>query len=180
MTCMKLNPVAEKFVLHWGEMGSKWGVNRTVSQIHALLYLSGKALPADEIAKTLGVARSNVSNSLKELQNWNLIHVKHVMGNRKVHFATSTDVWELFRIVVRERKEREFDPTIEVLRDCLESDDLKQENSSAQLRIKETLVLMESLSSWGDEMLRLSPGILMNVMKLGAKVQTFVRPKPKT
>lgn len=177
---MKLNPVAEKFILHWGEMGTKWGVNRTVSQIHALLYLSGKALPADEIAETLGVARSNVSNSLKELQNWNLIQVTHVMGDRKDHFTTSTDVWELFRTVVRERKEREFDPTIDVLRECLASNDLKKEDSTAQQRIKETLGLMESLSSWGDEMLRLSPSILMKVMKLGAKVQTLIRPKSKS
>ncbi len=174
---MKLNPVAEKFILHWGEMGTKWGVNRTVSQIHALLYLTGKALAADEIAETLGVARSNVSNSLRELQNWNLIQVTHVMGNRKDHFTTSTDVWELFRTVVRERKEREFDPTIDVLKQCLDSEDLIKEDKTVQKRITETLGLMQSLSSWGDEMLRLSPATLMKVMKLGAKVQNFIRPK---
>ena len=113
---MKLNPIAQRFVLHWGEMGSKWGVNRTVAQIHALLYIAGKPLAADEIAETLEVARSNVSNSIKELQNWNLIQMVHVMGDRRDHFETSTDVWALFRTVVSERKEREFDPTIVVLR----------------------------------------------------------------
>ena len=174
---MKLNPIAERFVLHWGEMGSKWGVNRTVSQIHALLYLTGKPMAADEIAETLTVARSNVSNSLKELQNWNLIHVVHVMGDRRDHFETSTDVWELFRTVVSERKEREFDPTISVLRDCLASKDLTKEDASAQHRIKDTLVLMEALSTWGDQMLKLDPATLMKVMKLGAKIQNLLLPK---
>lgn len=174
---MKLNPVAQRFILHWGEMGSKWGVNRTVSQIHALLYLFGKPLPADEIAETLEVARSNVSTSLKELQNWNLIHVVHVMGDRRDHFTTSGDVWELFRTVVRERKEREFDPTIGVLKDCLTSADLSMEDATAQQRIKETLALMESLSTWGEQMLKLEPATLMKVMKLGAKIQSLLLPK---
>jgi DNA-binding transcriptional regulator GbsR (MarR family) len=174
---MKLNPIAQRFVLHWGEMGSKWGVNRTVSQIHALLYLAGKPMPADEITETLDVARSNVSNSIKELLNWNLIHVVHVMGDRRDHFATSTDVWELFRIVVRERKEREFDPTINVLRDCLASNDLPKEDAEVQQRIKETLALMVALSTWGDQMLKLEPATLMKVMKLGVKIQNLLQPK---
>lgn len=174
---MKLNPIAERFILHWGEMGSKWGVNRTVSQIHALLYLTGKPLPADEIADTLAVARSNVSNSLKELQNWKLIHVVHVRGDRRDHFETSTDVWELFRTVVSERKEREFDPTIHVLRGCLSSDELSKEDAAVQDRIKDTLALMESLSTWGDQMLKLDPATLMKVMKLGAKIQNLLLPK---
>jgi len=174
---MKLNSVAQRFVLHWGEMGSKWGVNRTVSQIHALLYLTGKPMAADEIVETLSVARSNVSNSLKELQNWKLINVIHVMGDRRDHFTTSTDVWELFRIVVSERKGREFDPTISVLHECLNSNELSQESKAVQLRIQDTLVLMESLSTWGDQMLKLEPETLMKVMKLGAKIQNLIRPK---
>jgi DNA-binding transcriptional regulator GbsR (MarR family) len=172
---MKLNPVAERFILHWGEMGSKWGVNRTVSQIHALLFLAGKPLPADEIADTLGVARSNVSNSLKELQNWKLVKVAHVMGDRRDHFETSTDVWDLFRVVVAQRKEREFDPTIAVLRDCLDSADISKEDKATKQRIQDTLGLMESLSAWGDEMLRLEPSTLNKVMKLGAKIQSLLR-----
>ena len=174
---MKLNPIAQKFILHWGEMGSKWGVNRTVSQIHALLYLAGRPMAADEIAETLGVARSNVSNCIKELQNWKLIHVVHEMGDRRDHFATSTDVWALFRTVVSERKQREFDPTIAVLRDCLTSAELSKEEAAVQLRIKETLSLMESLSTWGDQMLKLDPSTLMKVMKLGAKIQNLLHPK---
>ena len=174
---MKLNPVAQRFILHWGEMGSKWGVNRTVSQIHALLYLTGKPLPAEDIAETLEVARSNVSTSLKELQNWNLIHVMHVMGDRRDHFTTSGDVWELFRTVVQERKEREFDPTIGLLRECLASTELSKEEATAQQRIKETLMLMEALSTWGEQMLRLEPATLMKVLKLGAKIQSLLLPK---
>lgn len=174
---MKLNPIAQRFVLHWGEMGSKWGVNRTVSQIHALLYITGKPLPADEIAETLEVARSNVSNSIKELQNWKLISMVHVMGDRRDHFETSTDVWALFRTVVSERKQREFDPTIGVLRDCLNSADLGREEAAVQQRIKDTLALMESLSTWGDQMLKLDPATLMKVMKLGAKIQNLLLPK---
>ena len=174
---MKLNPTSQRFVLHWGEMGSKWGVNRTVSQIHALLFLAGRPMAADEITETLDVARSNVSNSIKELQNWNLISMVHVLGDRRDHFETSTDVWALFRTVVAERKEREFDPTITVLRDCLASPDLVKEDLIVQQRIKETLVLMESLSTWGDQMLKLDPATLMKVMKLGAKIQNLLGTK---
>jgi DNA-binding transcriptional regulator GbsR (MarR family) len=172
---MSLTPVAQQFILHWGEMGSKWGVNRTVAQIHALLYLRGVPISADDIVEILGVARSNVSNSLKELQSWNLIRTVHVMGDRRDHFETSTDVWELMRTIMRERKEREFDPTVQVLKGCLASPDLNQETLDAQQRIKQTLELMQTLGAWGEEMLRLNPDVLMKVMKLGAKVQKFVR-----
>ena len=167
---MKLHPVTERFILHWGEMGSKWGVNRTVAQIHALLYLAEHPLPADEITETLGVARSNVSNSLRELQSWKLIQVVHVMGDRRDHFTTSTDVWTLLRTIVRGRKEREFDPTVETLRAFLNSPEIEQERPETRERIRETLVLMESLSVWTEQMLRLEPETLGKLLKLGAKV----------
>lgn len=170
-----LSPVARRFVLHWGEMGSRWGVNRTVSQIHALLYFMGRPMHAEEIADALFVARSNVSTSLRELQNWNLIRVVHLLGDRRDHFETARDVWELFRVVVRERKAREFDPTIGVLRDCVDDPAFGREDAGAQLRIRETLALMEALSAWGDEMLRLEPETLTRVMKLGAKIRKLVR-----
>ena len=172
---MELRPVARRFVLHWGEMGSKWGINRTVSQIHALLYLAGRPLHAEEIAETLDVARSNVSASLKELQSWKLIRVVHLMSDRRDHFETSTDVWELFRTVVRERKQREFDPTVEVLRECVANADFSREEAGAQQRIRETLQFMDTLATWGDEMLRLPPEILIKVMKLGARIQQLLR-----
>jgi DNA-binding transcriptional regulator GbsR (MarR family) len=171
---MILNPVAQRFILHWGEMGSKWGVNRTVAQIHALLYFVGKPMPADEITETLGVARSNVSNSLKELQNWNLIQIVHIMGDRRDHFTTSADVWALFKTVVQERKEREFDPTIVMLRECLSSPDLDKEEKDAQARIKEALGFMETLSTWGEQMLKLEPSCLLKLMKLGGKIKDML------
>src|SRR6266536_338570 len=115
----KLGPVQQKFVLHWGEMGTRWGINRTVAQIHALLYLSPKPLHAEEIADTLGVARSNVSTSLKELQGWGIVRLSHVMGDKRDHFESMKDVWEMFRLVLDERKKREIDPTLHMLRTCI-------------------------------------------------------------
>src|SRR5687768_4440752 len=114
-----LTPIQTRFILHWGEMGTRWGVNRTVAQIHALLFVSPKALHAEEIADTLSVARSNVSTSLKELQGWGIVRIVHVMGDRRDHFESVKDVWELYRQVMDERKRREIDPTLTVLRDCV-------------------------------------------------------------
>src|SRR6266576_784520 len=115
-----LPPVAQKFILHWGEMGTRWGINRTVAQVHALLFLSEKPLPADEIAKTLGVARSNISNSLRELQNWGIVRVVHVVADRRDHFESMKDVFAMFRVIARERKKREIEPTLRVLRACID------------------------------------------------------------
>lgn len=172
---MDLTPATQRFVLHWGEMGSRWGVNRTVAQIHALLYITGRPMPADELAETLGVARSNVSTSLKELQNWNLISIVHVMGDRRDHFQTLTDIWELFRTIVRERKEREFDPTIALLRELTAAPTFAREDAATRARIQETLEFMEALGSWAEEMLRLSPEALTGAVKLGAKFQKLLR-----
>lgn len=171
----RLSPVSRRFVLHWGEMGSRWGVNRTVAQIHALLFMAGRPMHAEEIAEILVVARSNVSNSLRELLNYNLVRVVHLLGERRDHYETSKDVWELFRIVVRERKSREFDPTVAMLRDCVADPGLAKEHPDAQARIRETLALMTALSSWGEEMLRLEPSTLMKVMKLGGRIQKLLR-----
>jgi DNA-binding transcriptional regulator GbsR (MarR family) len=172
---VRLTAVAQRFVLHWGEMGSRWGVSRTVSQIHALLFFEGRPVHAEEIADTLGVARSNVSNSLRELQNWGLIRIVHQMGDRRDHFETSRDVWDLFKTIVSQRKSREFEPTIAVLRSCVEDDAFRKEDAGVQRRVKETLGLLEALSSWADEMLRLDPATLMKVMKLGARIQKLMR-----
>ena len=117
---LPLTPTMEKFVLHWGEMGTRWGVNRTVAQIHALLYLAPRPLNAEEIATTLSVARSNVSTSLRELMAWGLIRTASVLGDRREHYETFVDVWEMFLTVMDERKRREIDPTIAVLRECVE------------------------------------------------------------
>jgi DNA-binding transcriptional regulator GbsR (MarR family) len=170
-----LTPIRRRFVMHWGEMGSRWGVNRTVAQIHALLFLSPRPMHAEEIADVLVVARSNVSNSLRELQNFNLVKVVHLLGDRRDHFETSKDVWELFRTVVRERKSREFDPTVGMLSECVADPAFANEDPDARKRIQDTLALMTSLAAWGDEMLRLEPATLMKVLKLGSKIQKFLR-----
>src|SRR5580700_9299367 len=114
-----LTPVQQKFILHWGEMGTRWGINRTVAQIHALLFISQRPLHAEEIVETLDVARSNVSTSLKELQGWGIVKLVHVMGDKRDHFESMKDVWEMFRVVLDERKKREFDPTMRMLHECL-------------------------------------------------------------
>src|SRR5881409_888758 len=116
---MRLTPVMQRYIIHWGEMGTRWGLNRTVAQIHALLYLSPQPLHAEEIAETLGVARSNVSTSLRELQGWGIVKLVHVLGDRRDHFETLKDVWEMFRIVLDERKKREIDPTLSMIRACI-------------------------------------------------------------
>jgi DNA-binding transcriptional regulator GbsR (MarR family) len=172
-----LGSVGRRFVLHWGEMGWRWGVNRTVSQIHALLFLLGRPMHAEEIAEVLQVARSNVSNSLRELENWKLVRVAHVVGDRRDYYETAKDPWELLRIIVRERKAREFDPTVGVLRECVADPEFARQDTAAQKRVRETLALMEALSRWTDEMLNLETATLTRLMKLGAKVQALVRGK---
>jgi DNA-binding transcriptional regulator GbsR (MarR family) len=168
-----------RFVLHWGEMGWRWGVNRTVSQLHALLFLLGRPLHAEEIAAVLQVARSNVSNSLRELENWKLVRVTHLMGDRRDHYETAQDPWELMRVIVRERKAREFDPTVAMLRECTTDPAFAKQDAGAQKRMRETLALMQSLSSWVDQMLGLETATLSKVARLGAKVQALVGGRAK-
>lgn len=172
---MQLNPTTEKFVLHWGEMGSKWGVNRTVAQIHALLYLVGKPMHAEEIQETLGVARSNVSNSIKELQNLNLVQTTHIMGDRRDYFTTSTDVWELAKVIVEERYRRELAPTVTFLAELMATPEFAQENADVQQRIKDTHNFVDTLTSWANEMLKLSTPTLNRILKLGATIQKFLK-----
>src|SRR5438128_3049065 len=134
---MELTPVSQRFILHWGEMGARWGSNRTVAQIHALLFLSPKPLHAEEIADTLAVARSNVSNSIRELQGWGIVRLVHVMGDRRDHFESMKDVWEMFRVVLDERKRREIDPTLKLLRECIaEAEKAKQTDKYTEERLK--------------------------------------------
>src|SRR5438874_6415757 len=144
-----LTPVTQKFILHWGEMGTRWGVNRTVAQIHALLYVTGKGMAAEEIAETLSVARSNVSTSLKELQGWGVVRVAHVLGDRRDHFESMKDVWEMFRVVLDERKKREIDPTERILRECLaEAEKDKQSDAYTRQRLRELADFFSVTSAW--------------------------------
>ncbi|WP_201512973.1 GbsR/MarR family transcriptional regulator [Psychrobacter alimentarius] len=172
---MKLNPVTEKFILHWGEMGSQWGVNRTMSQIHALLYIIGKPLNAEEITETLGVARSNVSNSIKELQHWGLVQKVSILGDRRDHFSTNTDVWELARIIVIERQKRELDPTVQFLQDLMDSPEFEHENDEVKTRIRETQEFVETVTTWSSEMLKLPTNALKKILKLGASIKKVLR-----
>ncbi|MGH8080826.1 MAG: GbsR/MarR family transcriptional regulator [Lysobacter sp.] len=180
---MSLSPLQERFILHWGEMGSRWGVNRTVAQIHALLFLSERAITADEICETLNLARSNVSTSLKELQGWNLARVTHVLGDRRDHFETYKDVWDIFRAVVQERRRREIEPTLSMLRTAVldganapvAPDQNDPRDRRTLERMREVLEFMESGTSWIDEMNRLDPKTLIKLLKMGARIQQFVR-----
>jgi DNA-binding transcriptional regulator GbsR (MarR family) len=172
---MTLSPTMQKFVLHWGEMGSRWGVNRTVAQIHALLFLVNEPLHAEAIAETLGVARSNVSTSLKELQSWGLIRIVHVMGDRRDHFESLKDVWDIFFLIVEGRKRREIDPTLTTLRDCVvESEADPKTPAETKQRIKETLAFVEQTTGWFEQMRRLERPTLLKLMKLGGKVQALL------
>jgi len=164
-----LPPVAQKFILHWGEMGTRWGINRTVAQVHALLYLSDKPLPADEIAKTLGVARSNISNSLRELQNWGIVRVVHVIGDRRDHFESMKDVFAMFRIIARERKKREIEPTLRVLRDCIEETSKAKSAPYTRERLAELLNFFEIATTAYDRMEKLPTPAVLKLAKLGDK-----------
>jgi DNA-binding transcriptional regulator GbsR (MarR family) len=188
---MKLSPAQQKFILHWGEMGTRWGVNRTVAQIHALLYLSPDPLPAEEIASTLAVARSNVSTSLKELEGWGIVRVVHQLGDRRDHFVSIPDVWEMFRIITQERKRREVDPTLAVLRECVQ---LARETSPGDKHMRERLLamleFMESMCSLYEEVRSLPTGSLRRFAKLRGQMRRIIpgalsreadaRPGPRT
>lgn len=167
---MKLSPIQERFVVHWGEMGARWGVNRTMAQIHALLYIWPKPLNAEEIAETLSVARSNVSNSLRELQGWGIVRVAHVLGDRRDHFESLKDVWEMFRIVADERKKREWDPTQAMLQQCVEEARTSGEDLHTRQRLENMLDFFQTMGSWYDQMRRLPSSGLTKLLKMGDKV----------
>ena len=172
---LPLTPVATKFILHWGEMGTRWGVNRTVAQIHALLFLSQKPLNAEEIAETLTVARSNVSTSLRELQGWGIIRVVHVMGDRRDHFESLKDVWELFRLVLDERKRREIDPTLAILRDCVaEAEKVGAGEKYSRERLADLLAFFETTTTWYEQIRRMPTGAVIKFVKLGDKLRKLV------
>jgi len=172
---MKLTPVMQKYILHWGEMGTRWGVNRTVAQIHALLYLSPEPLHAEEIAETLSVARSNVSTSIKELQSWGLITTSQELGDRRDHFESLKDLWEMFNIIIAERKRREIDPTLTMLRACaLEGSTDKETPEEIKQRITDVMEFMETISSWYEQMHKVPQPTLLRLLKLGSKITGFL------
>ena len=172
---MRLTPAMERYVLHWGEMGTRWGVNRSVAQIHALLYLSPQPLTAEEIADTLAMARSNVSNSLHELQGWDLISLTHLFGDRRDHFEAKTDLWQLLLTIVEERKRREIDPTLLMLRQCMAEAEVDKETPpEIKARIAQMLGFVDTLATWYEQIRTLPKSTLVALMKMGAKVAKFV------
>jgi len=170
-----LTPVAQKFILHWGEMGTRWGINRTVAQVHALLYLAPKPVPADELAATLAVARSNISTSLRELQGWGIARVVHVLGDRRDHFECIKDVWEMFRILSTERKRREIDPVVRVIGECVT--ELKASPDGdvyARERLESMLEFLTVMSGLYEEFMRVPRPALKGMGKLRGKVVTLL------
>ena len=170
-TRITLTPIQQKFVLHWGEMGARWGINRTVAQIHALLFLSARPLNAEEIATTLDVARSNVSNSLKELQGWGIVRVIHLLGDRRDHFESLKDVWEMFRIIVDERKKREADPVLAVLREAVaEAKKPGAADAYTRERLGDMLQFFELMSGWVEQTRKLPTPAVLRMVKAGDKI----------
>lgn len=168
-------PEAEAFILHWGEMGTNWGINRSVAQIHALLYLSDRPINAEDISESLKLARSNVSTALKELQGYGIVRRQHVAGDRRDHFVAETDLWELLMRISAERKRREIDPTIELLAQLKEKvADRKDMPQHVRERIARMHEFISTLTNWYDQVRRLPKPTLITLMKLGAKVAQFI------
>jgi DNA-binding transcriptional regulator GbsR (MarR family) len=168
----ELTGLQKQYILHWGEMGTKWGINRTVAQIHALLYLSPKPVPAEDIAKTLSVARSNVSTSIRELETWGIVRAVHVLGDRREHYESMKDVWEMFRLVIEQRKRREIDPTREMLRRCLAELDPKEPGADyTRQRLEAMAGFFEAVTELHDQMKRLPTGTVRKLLRMGTKMR---------
>ena len=166
-----LTPIQQRFIVHWGEMGAKWGINRTVAQIHALLFLSPRPLHAEEIAGALGVARSNVSTSLRELQGWGVVRVAHILGDRRDHFESMKDVWEMFRIIVDERKKREADPVLAMLRETTaEAKKPGAADAYTRERLADMLQFFELMTTWCEQTRKLPTPAVLRMVKMGDKL----------
>ena len=188
---MNLSPLVQSFVLHFGEMGSRWGIARTVGQIYAVLFVAERPLCADDIVERLGVSRSNFSMSLKELQSWRLVRLVHVPDDRRDHFATPEDVWQIVRTLVEERKKREIDPTLSVLRGLLMQAPQSPEDELAQSRMRDMHEIIELMTGWYADVEKLETERLVQLLGLGSKVVKVLemkdrllvlpgtRPKPK-
>ncbi|ANA35565.1 GbsR/MarR family transcriptional regulator [Ralstonia mannitolilytica] len=176
---MQLSPLKQRFVLHFGEMGSRWGINRTVGQIYALLYAAREPINADEIAEALGFSRSNVSIGLKELEAWKLVRLSHKPGDRREYFAAPDDIWTIFRTLAEERRKREIDPTLSLLRDVMLESPTDPDDRHAQARMKEMYQLITLMTNWFDDVQKLDADSLQQLMKMGAKVHKLLEMKNK-
>jgi DNA-binding transcriptional regulator GbsR (MarR family) len=172
---MKLTPTMQRCVLHWGEMAGRWGISRSVAQIHALLFLAPDPLTADDIAETLAVARSNVSVSLKELQSWDLVSITHVLGDRRDYFQARKDIWEVLSVIMDGRKKREIDPTVLVLRECVAEAKRDQETpEQVKERINNMLEFLEEVSGWYEQIRGMPRPTLLKLMRMGTRVAKLV------
>jgi DNA-binding transcriptional regulator GbsR (MarR family) len=170
-TADRLTALQRKFILHWGEMGARWGINRTVAQVHALLFLSASPLNAEDIAATLGVARSNVSTSLRDLQGWGIVRVVHKLGDRRDHFESLKDVWEMFRIIVEQRKKRETDPVLAMLRDAAaEAKKPGAADAYTRERLADMLQFFELMTAWVEQTRKLPTPSVVRMVKAGDKI----------
>lgn len=174
-----LPPLSRQFVAHFGEMGSRWGINRTVGQIYALLFISQRAIHADEIAETLEFSRSNVSMGLKELQSWRLVRLRHLPGDRREYFEAPADVWEIFRVLAEERRRREIEPTLSMLRMALLESPTSDAERHAQQRMREMYELIDRLMTWFDDVQKLAPETAMQLMGMGATVTKVLELKDR-
>jgi DNA-binding transcriptional regulator GbsR (MarR family) len=166
-----LSSSQQEFILHWGEMSSRWGIKRSVAQIHALLYLSEEPLNAEQITERLDLARSNVSTSLRELQAWGVVRVVHRLGDRRDYFEAVADVWEMFLTILEQRKRREIDPTLDMLRQCLAGyGNSQRRDAFAQRRMEDMLEMLETLIAGYERMRRLSPSTQRKVLKMGDRL----------
>jgi DNA-binding transcriptional regulator GbsR (MarR family) len=172
---MNLSPLVQSFVLHFGEMGSRWGINRTVGQIYALLYVSEQPLNADEIAESLSFSRSNVSMGLKELESWRLVRLQHFPGDRREYFSTPDDVWAIFKTLAEERKKREVEPTLTMLRGAIMETPASDAERHAQQRMKEMHQLIELVTTWFSDIQHMDVETLQRLMKLGSQVQKILQ-----
>jgi DNA-binding transcriptional regulator GbsR (MarR family) len=176
---MNLPPLTQKFVLHFGEMGSRWGINRTVGQIYALLYVASRPLNADDVGEALNFSRSNVSMGLKELQSWGLVKLIHQPDDRREYFQAPEDVWTIFRTLATERRKREIDPTLSMLRDALMEQPSVAEDIHAQARMKQMHAFIELMTDWLDDVQKMDSETLASLMKLGSKVQKMLEMKDR-
>lgn len=174
-----MTPLVQRFVMHFGEMGGRWGINRTVGQIYALLYISARPLNADEIAEELSFSRSNVSMGLKELEGWSLVRLQHLPGDRREYFSTPDDVWAIFRTLVAEKRKREVDPTLSMLRESLLDPPGAAADTHAQERMRAMHDLIELTSEWFDDVRRLDSKTLVQLMRMGSRVQRLLEAKNK-
>lgn len=176
---MQLSSLVQRFVLHFGEMGSRWGINRTVGQIYALLFTAPRPLNADEIAESLGFSRSNVSIGLKELESWNLVRLSHQPGDRREYFSAPDDVWAIFRTLAEERRRREIDPTLSMLREVQLETPSDPDDKHAQRRMQEMYELILLVTGWFSDMQKLDVATLEKLMRLGSRVTKLLEVKDK-